>query len=99
MARLTGRARRGKRRALLCQPRAPALRPALVLLLFLAGAAEASAAQCGPDKLGTSRIAEVGTQGGLLVGLKTYPKTVALADHEVILTFDDGPDARTTPQI
>ncbi len=75
------------------------MRLAFVLLLYLAGAAEASAAQCGPDKLGTSRVAEVGTQGGLLVGLKTYPKAVALADHEVILTFDDGPDPKTTPQV
>ena len=59
----------------------------------------ASAADCGPDKLGTSRIAEVGTQGGLQVGLKTYPQAIPLADHEVILTFDDGPDAATTPQV
>ncbi|MFY9972150.1 MAG: polysaccharide deacetylase family protein, partial [Roseiarcus sp.] len=33
------------------------------------------------------------------VGLKTYPKTIPLADHEVILTFDDGPDATNTPKI
>jgi len=63
------------------------------------GLAGASAAECGPDKLGTSRVLPVGTQGGLHVGLKTYDKTIALADHEVILTFDDGPDARTTPEV
>jgi peptidoglycan-N-acetylglucosamine deacetylase len=63
------------------------------------GLGAASAAECGPDRLGTSRIATVGTQGGLQVGLKTYPQTIPLADHEVILTFDDGPDARTTPQV
>ena len=57
------------------------------------------AAECGPDKLGTSRVAEVGTKGGLLVGLKTYPAAIPLADHEVILTFDDGPDERTTPLV
>ena len=33
------------------------------------------------------------------MGLKTYPRTIPLADHEVILTFDDGPAAKTTPQI
>ena len=33
-----------------------------------------AAADCGPDKLGTSRIVEVGTEGGLAVGFKTYPK-------------------------
>ncbi len=75
------------------------MRLAVVLFLVAAGLAKASAAECGPDKLGTSRIAEVGTQGGLLVGLKTYPNAIPLADHEVILTFDDGPDQRTTPQV
>ena len=69
------------------------------LAVALAAAWGAAAAECGPDKLGTARIAEVGTQGGLLVGLKTYPHAIPLADHEVILTFDDGPDERTTPQI
>ncbi len=62
-------------------------------------ASAAGAADCGPDKLGTSRVVEVGTQGGLEVGLKSYPRTIPLADHEVILTFDDGPAAKTTPQI
>ena len=59
----------------------------------------ASAADCGPDKLGTSRIVEVGTQGGLAIGFKTYPKEIPLSDHEVILTFDDGPEAATTPKV
>jgi peptidoglycan/xylan/chitin deacetylase (PgdA/CDA1 family) len=72
---------------------------ALVLLLDIASAAAATAAECGPDKLGTSRVVEVGTKGGLLVGLKTYPAAIPLADHEVILTFDDGPDERSTPLV
>ncbi len=41
----------------------------------------------------------MGTEGGLLIGLKTYPAAIPLADHEVILTFDDGPDERTTPLV
>ena len=49
--------------------------------------------------LGTSRIASVGTQGGLAVGLKTYPRTLRLTDHEIVLTFDDGPLPRTTAAI
>ena len=69
---------------------------ALLALILSAGAA--AAAECGPDRLGTSRIVAVGTQGGLEVGLKTYRQTIPLADHEVILTFDDGPDAENTPQ-
>lgn len=72
---------------------------AVGLAALLAGSSAARAANCGPDALGTSRVIEVGTQGGLEVGLKTYPQTIPLADHEVILTFDDGPAARTTPQI
>lgn len=37
--------------------------------------------------------------GPLHVGLKTYPQTLKLQDHEVVLTFDDGPDGATTPQV
>jgi peptidoglycan-N-acetylglucosamine deacetylase len=75
------------------------MRIAVALASLVAGASGAWAANCGPDALGTSRVVEVGTQGGLEVGLKTYPRTIPLADHEVILTFDDGPAAKTTPQI
>ena len=69
------------------------------LVAIVLGASAAGAQECGPDKLGTSRVVEVGTEGGLEVGLKTYPRTIPLADHEVILTFDDGPAAKTTPEI
>lgn len=71
----------------------------LVTLSLLAGPALADPAACGPDKLGTSRVQPVGTEGGLQIGLKIYPREVPLSDHEVILTFDDGPDATTTPLI
>jgi peptidoglycan/xylan/chitin deacetylase (PgdA/CDA1 family) len=47
--------------------------------------------------LGTHRTAKVG--GGLAIGIKTYPQTLALGDHELVLTFDDGPDPATTPEI
>jgi len=33
------------------------------------------------------------------VGLKSFPQTLPLADHEVVLTFDDGPLATTTPKV
>ena len=75
------------------------MRMAVALAALILCVRAAGAQTCGPDKLGTSRVVEVGTQGGLEVGLKTYPQTIPLADHEVILTFDDGPAARTTPQI
>lgn len=71
---------------------------ALIALTLAAG--PAAAAECGPDRLGaTTRVVKVGTQGGLEVGLKSYPQTIPLADHEVILTFDDGPDATSTPKV
>jgi peptidoglycan/xylan/chitin deacetylase (PgdA/CDA1 family) len=75
------------------------MRSSVAALILLLGVGAASAAECGPDKLGTSRIASVGTEGGLQVGLKTYHETIPLADHEVILTFDDGPDAEFTPKV
>ena len=33
------------------------------------------------------------------LGLKTYPRTLDLRDHEVVLTFDDGPWGPTTPDV
>ena len=76
------------------------MRTCLALIVLTLGASgPASATACPPDALGTSRVAKVGTEGGLEVGLKTYSQTIPLADHEVILTFDDGPDAISTPKI
>ena len=33
------------------------------------------------------------------VGLKNFPQTLPLQDHEVVLTFDDGPWPPTTPRV
>ena len=75
-----------------------------LLALFLIGCVTQSAAAepsrpCDAEALGTSRTVTVGTRGGLEIGLKTYPRTLALRDHEVALTFDDGPATKTTPAI
>jgi peptidoglycan-N-acetylglucosamine deacetylase len=51
---------------------------------------------CGPQTLGVSREIRVGAP--VHVGLKTYPQTLDLKDHEVVLTFDDGP-APTTRRV
>ena len=73
---------------------------AAAVLLGLAAApcgdAVAAQAPCSPDALGVSRTLKLNTHGGLTVGLKTYPQTLALSDHEVVLTFDDGPSGPTT---
>ena len=50
-----------------------------------------------PGALGVSRQVEV--NGPMQLGLKTYPQTLQLFDHEVVLTFDDGPSRATTPRI
>lgn len=65
---------------------------------FAAGPPPAQAT-CAPDALGTSRVVTIGDQGPSDLGLKTYPETLALADHEVVLTFDDGPSPATTPGV
>ena len=67
---------------------------AFTIWLGLASAVSA----CGPDALGTSRILVVGTQNGPQVGLQSYPRSLPFTDHEVVLTFDDGP-ATTTPAV
>ncbi len=55
-------------------------------------------AACPADALGVARTIEIGPPG-TAVGLQSYPRTLQLEDHEVVLTFDDGPTPGTTPQI
>jgi len=70
------------------------------LVTSMAWMAAAGAADC-PRKgtLGTSRILEVDAATFPRVGLKSFPQTLPLADHEVVLTFDDGPWPPTTPKV
>ncbi len=49
--------------------------------------------------LGTSRILAVDAATTPRVGLKNFPQTLPLDDHEVVLTFDDGPWPPTTPKV
>src|ERR1700710_2643026 len=58
------------------------------------------AADC-PRKgtLGPSRILAVDAATSPRVGLKIFPQTLPLDDHEVVLTFDDGPWPPTTPRV
>jgi peptidoglycan/xylan/chitin deacetylase (PgdA/CDA1 family) len=59
--------------------------------------AAAQAADCPrPGTLGTSRILSVNAATIPRVGLKSFPDTLPLGDHEVVLTFDDGPWPPTT---
>ena len=52
-----------------------------------------------PDALGVSRIIAVDPTEHPRIGTMQYPETLPLADHEVVLTFDDGPSPRYTDRI
>jgi peptidoglycan/xylan/chitin deacetylase (PgdA/CDA1 family) len=64
-------------------------------------AAEAAAADCPGhrDALGTSRTLVVDPREHPRIGTMQYRETLPLADHEVVLTFDDGPLPRYSNQI
>src|SRR5258707_5867334 len=69
------------------------------LVAAMAWSAAAHAADC-PRKgtLGTSRILRVDAATTPRVGLKSFPQTLPLGDHEVVLTFDDRPLPPPTPR-
>jgi peptidoglycan/xylan/chitin deacetylase (PgdA/CDA1 family) len=74
------------------------LRAATVALIACATAAQA--AECSrPGALGTSRVLPVDAAHTPRVGLKSFPHTLPLDDHEVVLTFDDGPWPTTTSRV
>ena len=73
---------------------------AAALAVPMAWSAAAQAADCPREgTLGTSRILRVDAAATPRVGLKNYPQTLPLGDHEVVLTFDDGPWPPTTPKV
>jgi peptidoglycan/xylan/chitin deacetylase (PgdA/CDA1 family) len=68
--------------------------------LSLASSA-ALAADCPghPNALGTSRTLVVDPKQHPRIGTMQYAETLPLADHEVVLTFDDGPLPHNSNQI
>jgi len=69
-------------------------------VVTMAWIAAAQAADCPrPGTLGTSRILNVDAATTPRVGLKSFPETLPLRDHEVVLTFDDGPWPSTTARV
>src|SRR6201985_1601268 len=70
------------------------------ILAALTWTAAARATECtNKDALGTSRILQVDAASTPRVGLKSFPDTLPLEDHEVVLTFDDGPWPPPTPKV
>ena len=70
-------------------------------LLTGISAQTASAADCPghPGALGTSRTLVVDPREHPRIGTMQYAETLPLADHEVVLTFDDGPLPRNSNQV
>ena len=76
-----------------------ALAAGVLLLPGLAGPVSAGESQAvqvdacatGKDKLGLSRIVEIDTEGGPEFGGSHGSEGSWLKDHEIVLTFDDGP--------
>jgi peptidoglycan/xylan/chitin deacetylase (PgdA/CDA1 family) len=62
-------------------------------MLAALGAAHTRAADCpgNPNALGTSRVLTIDPQDYPRIGTIQYQRSLPLEDHEVVLTFDDGP--------
>jgi len=70
--------------------------------LALCGSLVAAAAgECpgNPNALGTSRTIVVDPRDHIRIGTMDYTETLPLRDHEVVLTFDDGPIPPYTTRI
>jgi peptidoglycan/xylan/chitin deacetylase (PgdA/CDA1 family) len=76
--------------------------PGLVVVasLIVAGS-QAAAESCPghPDAIGTSRTLVVDPAEHPRIGAMQYEETLPLKDHEIVLTFDDGPLPKYSNQI
>src|SRR6202034_2808885 len=73
---------------------------AAILIVSMGWMAAARAAGCPrPGTLGTSRVLAVDAAATPRGGLKSFPPTLPLDDHEVVLTFDDAPWPATTSRV
>jgi peptidoglycan-N-acetylglucosamine deacetylase len=68
---------------------------------LIAGVTPGLASQCfgNADALGTSRVIQVNPAELSRVGHWDFPETLPLEDHEVVLTFDDGPMPGKTERV
>jgi peptidoglycan/xylan/chitin deacetylase (PgdA/CDA1 family) len=73
---------------------------ATVAASLLAINAAAQAAECAnPDALGVSRVLEVDPAALPKIGTMSYHDSLPLNDHEIVITFDDGPIPKHTESI
>src|SRR5579863_9022452 len=79
----------------MCKVRAVFVAAAVIaaagLVSALSGAARAESCPGNPDALGTSGTIVVSPQEYQRIGSMQYKQNLPLNDHEVVLTFDDGP--------
>jgi len=78
------------------------MRSVLIIVFCLVGSIAASAAEpCpgNPDALGTSRVLAINPADFARIGSMQYAQTLPLQDHEVVITFDDGPIPPSTNAI
>ena len=70
-----------------------------LLICMTSGTVWAADCPGHPDALGTARTLVVDPKAHPRLGTMQYPETLPLQDHEVVLTFDDGPLPRNSNQI
>jgi peptidoglycan/xylan/chitin deacetylase (PgdA/CDA1 family) len=74
------------------------LKVAFVALIACTAAAQAE--ECPrKDALGTARVLVVDPVTYPRVGVQSFPQSLPLQDHEIVLTFDDGPNPPTTTKV
>jgi peptidoglycan/xylan/chitin deacetylase (PgdA/CDA1 family) len=79
---------------------APAAAPAAAAAPAQAQSPQPARAACNnPDALGVARTVEIDTTGGPGFGFQHFKELDFLKDHEVVLTFDDGPWVVNTPAV
>ena len=76
----------------------------LLIVSVASGPALRSVAQAGecpgnPAAIGTSRVVSVDPTELRHVGTAQYAQTLPLRDHEIVLSFDDGPSPVTTNKV
>src|SRR5260221_8069836 len=78
--------------------KAPASAPASAAPAPASSAAPATKCD-NPNALGVSRVIEIDTTGGPGFGFEHFKAYDFLRDHEIVLTFDDGPWPGNTPAV
>jgi peptidoglycan-N-acetylglucosamine deacetylase len=83
------------------EPRGVRVKAVLALCALMAGLSSAYTADCNgnSEALGTERMIALDPAVLPQVGTAQYLQTVPLRDHEVVLTFDDGPVPFWTGQV